>query len=69
MKTVSRISIQVVIALILHSNLGFSQVLKSSEFTKQENRYKCEDDLIEVMFIESSAVRMRNGQPTETKDR
>lgn len=27
--------------------------------------YLCEDDLIEIMFIESSRVRLRDGQPTD----
>ena len=52
-------------AALLSSTLGFSQTLTSSEFFQPENKYKCEDNLIEVMFIETSKVRLRNGQPAD----
>ncbi len=64
MKTL-RCLLLLMLAALIGSYPGFSQVLKSSENIQQDNQYKCEDDQIEVMFLESSQVRMRNGQPID----
>jgi hypothetical protein len=67
MKKVLPICILFICVIIAGTNSGFSQVSGSAPENQEENRYRCEDDLIEVMFIESSRVRLRNGQLTDLK--
>ncbi|MEZ5082270.1 MAG: GEVED domain-containing protein [Bacteroidales bacterium] len=52
-------------AVLIGFTPGFSQALTSTEFDQPENYYKCENDLIEVMFIESAKVRLRDGRPVD----
>jgi len=50
--------------MIFISGVLFSQDVKS-QGSSVENHYKSVDNLIEVMFIETSRVRIRNGQLTD----
>jgi hypothetical protein len=47
------------------SVIGFSQNPNVQANGHKPTYYLCEDDLIEIMFIESSRVRLRNSQPTD----
>ena len=38
---------------------------QDNQTTLRKNAYACEDDLIEIMFIQESRVRMRRGTPTD----
>lgn len=59
----------VIFPVIIISGLisGIAQDTKTSGSNEQNNQYKCENDLIEVMFIESAKVRLKNSLLTDIK--
>jgi hypothetical protein len=65
MKKLSLHVLLTLIVVIIGINPGYSQDIKTNNLTNESSYYRCEDDLIEVMFVESSAVRIRNGEPTD----
>jgi hypothetical protein len=67
MKKLLLIGLLLFVAILFISFSGITQNEDSSNSLQEENFYACEDDLIEVMFLESSQVRLRNGQLTDLK--
>jgi hypothetical protein len=55
------------LTVLVASSAVLSQTTGASEMANTPGNYPCEDDLIEVMFIESSTVRMRNGTITDLR--
>ncbi|MBN2175865.1 MAG: S8 family serine peptidase [Bacteroidales bacterium] len=59
-------TLSVIISISLFNLLpAFGQQEKTISGNSNDRYYTCEDDLIEVMFIENSRVRLRNSEPVD----
>jgi len=62
MKMIITFFICCVFLLALFISSGYAQVKEESFQPQKENFYPCEEDLIEIMFVENSRVRLRDGE-------
>ncbi|MEZ5199547.1 MAG: S8 family serine peptidase [Bacteroidales bacterium] len=65
MKKKSTLSVFCILLILFSPFQNFSQSLADNQINQIQYQYDCEDDLIEVLFIPESKVRLRNGQLTD----